>query len=138
MKHFGGALFAAWLALGCADAAEAQNVTISFAVHNSFGAAISLESASCSPRASIMPPWTIANNVTATFGASSPGGTLLCTVRYRSGAGGCQFQVHVSAVGRTTRGFASANPYKASGGRPSCGGRGMTAGNTENGAFTMQ
>jgi hypothetical protein len=138
MKHFGGAIFAAWLAVGYADATSAKNVAVSFSVRNSLGATISLQVASCSPRASIEPPLMIANNATRTFSASAAGGTLLCTVRYQRGAGGCQFQVQVNAVGRITTGFATANAYKVTGGRPSCGGNGLTATSQEAGTFTMQ
>lgn len=138
MKHFAGVICAAWLAAGYADAASAKNVAVSISVHNSFGATISLQAASCSPRAAITPPLTIANNATGTFRASAAGGTLLCTVRYQGGRGGCQFQVHVNAVGRTTTGFALANAYQTASGRPSCGGNGVTVTNQEAGTFTMQ
>lgn len=138
MKYFVGAIFAAWLAAGYAHAASAKSVAVSFSVHNSLGATISLQAASCSPRASIAPPLTIANNATVAFRASAAGGTLLCTVRYQGRAGGCQFQVHVNAVGRITTGFASANAYKITGGHPSCGGKGVTGTSQEAGTFTMQ
>lgn len=136
---FGTTIFAVLLAVDHAAAASAQTVAVSFTVHNSFGAMISLEAASCSPDASISPPFNIADNRTSTFGASAKGGTLLCTVRYKNGANGCQFQLEANVVGRTTTtGFASAGAYRTSGGRPSCAGNGVTHASQETGTFTMQ
>ncbi|WP_407180645.1 hypothetical protein [Bradyrhizobium sp. STM 3562] len=129
-------LFAGMLALGLTNTANAQTVSTTFSVQNSFGAAISLDTANCSPKASISPPFSIANNKTGTFSASATGGTLLCTVRYQNGSNGCQFQIQVNVVGGTTTGFVSASAYKGSGGRPRCGGGpGL---NQQTGSFTMQ
>lgn len=136
-KFLPGALLAASLVVAGADAASAQTVTTNFSVHNTFGATISLSSASCSPSTSIFPPASIANNGTGTFSASISGSTLLCTVRYFNGSDGCQFAVQVDVIGGSTTGFVQANAYMGSGGRPSCTGSGVTGVNQETGTFTM-
>lgn len=102
------------LAVGSAGAAQAADVQ--FKVTDQFGTAITVDTASCTS-GSISPPFSIANGVTTPFFlGTTTGTTTLCTVKYQSGIYGCKFDVQVSNFG----GFASANAYKGSGGRPKC------------------
>lgn len=134
-KIFAGIFVASLFAVGGSGAASAQTVTANFTFQNAFGSTITLDTASCTPGASISPTFSISNggtgNATATMSASSG----MCTVRYQSGSFGCQFQIFVNSI----NGFTGFNAYKGSGGRPSC--TSVTesgSGGTYNATFKMQ
>jgi hypothetical protein len=116
-KLFAGLIFAGLLAVGGSSAASAQSVTARFQVSNT-GAALTLDSASCSPSASISAPFSIAANGSASFSATGSG-SILCTVRYRSGSDGCQFVVDATNFGGFG-GFANSNAYMGDSTPPSC------------------
>ncbi len=129
-----GIFLAALFEIGSSSAASAQTVTTNFMVFNSFGSAITLDSASCSPNASISAPFSIGNGSSASFSATSSAGSLLCTVRYQNGSNGCQFQVAVNVVG----GNAIGNAYKGGSGRPTCNYSSFPGTGAWSGSFTMQ
>lgn len=111
-KQIMGLAAVALIAIGGTGAAFADSVR--FTVQNSYGATISLDSATCSA-GSISAPSSISNGSSATFTGSATG-SLVCTVRYQNGSNGCQFQVQAGAGS----GFATTNAYKGTGGRPIC------------------
>lgn len=95
------------------EAVTATVATVRFRITNTSSSSITLDRASCSPSASIFPPFSISAGSTAEFSATTTTSTLLlCTVRYqdRTGVQGCQFQVDQFP----SLGFASANAYKGS------------------------
>ena len=100
---------------GMLFSSSAIAASVKFTVLNSFGATITLDSASCTS-SSISPPSSIFNGSTATFSSTTSGTTTLCTVRYKNGIYGCQFRVQISSVGA----FVTANAYNGSGSRPQC------------------
>jgi hypothetical protein len=133
-----GMILAGMIAISGSSAASAQTVTTNFLVQNSFGSTITLDSASCSPSASISAPFSIGSGSNASFSATSSGGTLLCTVRYQNGSNGCQFQVDVNVIGGNTTGYAIGNAYKGGGGHPTCNYSSFPGTGAWSGSFTMQ
>jgi hypothetical protein len=116
-KLFAGLIVAGLLAIGGTSAASAQSVTAHFQIFNS-GSALTLDTASCSPSASISAPFSIGTNGSASFSATGSG-SILCTVRYRSGSDGCQFVVDATNFG-SFGGFANSNAYMGDSTPPSC------------------
>jgi len=94
---------------------------VEFKITNSSTSTIMLDTASCSPGATIIPPSISAGN-TMSFSAKTTTSTALsCTVRYQdqTGVQGCQFLVEQNTA--TGTGFISFNAYKGSGSHiPSC------------------
>jgi len=94
-----------------ASEAITATATVEYQITNISGSTLTLDTASCSPSASIFPPFFVSSGSTVLFSASITTGTsLLCTVRYQdqTGVQGCQFQVDQFPGS----GFASANAYK--------------------------
>jgi hypothetical protein len=109
--------------------------TVDFQITNLSNSTLSLDTASCTPSASIFPPFSIFPGGTATFSATAST-SILCVVRYQDSTGvqGCQFEVEQGAN------FGFPNAYKGSGAHsPSCGGGGAVVSATEErGTFSMK
>jgi hypothetical protein len=132
-KIFLGMLAAAVLTICGSGVASAQTVMAEFTVTNSFGATITLDSASCTS-GSISPPFSIASNSSQMFNSTPVSGSTLCTVRYHSGNFGCQFVIEATTVGL---GFPNANPYEGSGSSPHCPFSGPQTTGNQVGTFSM-
>jgi hypothetical protein len=136
-KVFAGALFAGLMAVGGTTAASAQSATATFNISNS-GSALTLDSASCSPSASIFAPFSIGAGGSTSFSATATGSSsVLCTVRYRSGSDGCQFVVDATNFNNSPGGFVSSNAYMGDSTPPTCTGSGTTTVSGQLGSFNM-
>jgi hypothetical protein len=138
-KLFAGLIFAGLLAVGGTSAASAQTASASFHITNSYGSTLTLDSASCSPSATISAPFTIGVGGTANFSATGGNGSLLCTVRYRNGSDGCQFVVFGTNFGGSPGGFTSSGAYMGDSTPPRCQVTldGPATANGWQGSFTM-
>ncbi|WP_407180863.1 hypothetical protein [Bradyrhizobium sp. STM 3562] len=116
-KLMAGSIFAGLLAIAGTSVASAQSATATFNIQNS-GTALTLDIASCSPSAPISAPFSIGANGSASFSATGSG-SILCTVRYKSGSDGCQFVVDATNFG-SFGGFANSNSYMGDSTPPSC------------------
>jgi hypothetical protein len=137
-RLFAGLIFAGLLAVGGTSAASAQTASASFHITNSYGSTLTLDSASCSPSATISAPFTIGVGGTANFSATGGNGSLLCTVRYKNGSDGCQFVVFGTNFGGTPGGFTSSGAYLGDSTPPGCQViDGPATANGWQGSFTM-
>jgi hypothetical protein len=113
-----GSIVAGLLAIDGTSAASAQAVTVQFTIANS-GTALTLDSASCSPSASISAPFSIAAKSSNNTFSATGSGSILCTVRYKNGSDGCQFVVDGTNFG-SFGGFANTNAYMGDTTPPTC------------------